>query len=73
MSDVGLNGASTLAELDAIIAEASARKAAMYDEELARLIGEVEERCRLLGLTPRQLVGMFKKGRRGRPAKKETP
>ena len=62
-------GTKSLAELNAIIAEATAQKAQMYDVELERLVREVEERCELLQVSPTQLVKMFRKGTRGRPRK----
>ena len=69
-----LNGVAdgrSLAELDAIIKEATAQKAQMYDAELERLVAETSARCEVLGITPAQLMKMFKRPR-GRPRSKKS-
>ena len=69
-SDV-LSG-KTVAELNMLIEQATAQKAVLFDTELMRLVEEIEERCRVLGVSTGQLFTLLRKGKRGRP-RKPTP
>lgn len=70
MSEQVVNGVLTgksVAELNALIAEATARKAEMFDAELMEMVRDVEARCEALNISPMQVVTLLRKGRRGRP------
>jgi hypothetical protein len=73
MAQTAATESRSLAELNAIIAEATAQKARMYEAELERLVREVSERCEQLQMTPAQLWKELKKSKaprgRGRPRK----
>jgi hypothetical protein len=73
MTTPSITNDKTIAEWDAIIAEATAAKQALAEGKIDELLVRIESECADLNTTPKQLLASFVKrsgpGRRGRPRK----
>lgn len=67
-----LTNGKTISELDAIIAAATQRKADLFDAELEGLIRDIERRCDVLGITPKEVFALWNKHRRKARAHKDN-